>query len=269
MRDLVVNLLASLVAGTAVWSGQRLMRYRRLARKRAFFGLEGGGDCLLTVSRHAASPHELSVHRRDVAAVVELATIVKECGGRADLVSDGDLPQGVGRVTEFCVGGPYGNARTAAHLKSLLRGVRVEVVGADVQFVVGGAIYRRDPDETEYVVLARAWGPDRGPDRGLGRGRAEGRPVFLLAGQTARTNLAAARFLAARHRQLYRSYRASKQFCLVLRVVEPEVYGADFVEIAADVTADAFQPPPPGAAGAPPAEKPGRVGPGQVRHEQP
>jgi hypothetical protein len=64
--------------------------------------------------------------------------------------------------------------------------------------------------------------------------------VFILGGQTARANLAAARFLAHRYRQLHRQYGASKRFCVVLRIVEPAVYGPDFTEIAADLTEAAF-----------------------------
>jgi hypothetical protein len=239
VRDLLVNLLASVVAGTAVWLFQRLRRYRRAARKRAFFGIRPGVVSLLTVSRHASSPSQLSVHRQDVAALVELATIARDCGGRADLITTGDAPQGVGRVTEFCVGGPAGNPRMAAHLRALLPGVRVDLpaepvpdgTGAGVRelpLTVGGTTFRRDPGRSEYVALARVFGPDGG------------RPVFVLNGQTARTNLAAARYLAAQYATLYRRYGAAGRFCLVLRIVEPDAYGADLTELVGDLTGDAF-----------------------------
>lgn len=241
MRDLLVNLLASVLAGSAVWISQRLLRYRRLARKRAFFGLGKDARCVLSVARHAASPHEMSVHRRDVAALVELATVAKDCGARADLTADdGSGVEGVGRVTEFAVGGPYGNPRTAVHLRSLLPGAHVARPGGGAHtglpLRVGGAEFRPEPDGTRYVLLARAWGPYGG------------RPVFVLGGQTARSNHAAARFLATRYRDLHRRYGAKKPFCLVLRVVEPDAYGSDFTEIAVDATADAFQPAVPPAA---------------------
>jgi hypothetical protein len=232
VRDLVVNLLASVLAGAAVWATQRLLRYRGLARRRAFFGLDRGGDCLLAVPRHVSSPHQLSVHRRDVAALVELATIAKDCGARADLVPEDDLPHGVGRSTEFCVGGPVANPRAAAHLRSLPPGVHMRPPGggvADDLLTVGTETFQAEPGRAEYAVLARVRGP------------AGGRPVFVLAGQTSVTNLAAARFLAARHRQLHRRYRSTAPFCLVLRVVEPAVYGADVTDVAADVTAGALQ----------------------------
>jgi len=233
VHDLLVNLLASVVAGAAVWLAQRLLRYQRLARKRAFFGLDHSTTCLLSVARHVASPDELSVHRQDVAALVELATIAKDCGRQAELIGSDQAVSGIGRVTEFCVGGPVTNPRTAAHLRSLLPGVHFDYdpgVAQQQPITVGTTTFRRDPARAEYAVLARVFGPTGG------------RPIFLLGGQRARTNLATARFLAVRHRELSRSYGRSRPFCLVLRVVEPAVYGPDFVEIAADVTDQALQP---------------------------
>jgi hypothetical protein len=226
MRDLLINLLASVIAGAAVWAAGRLVRYRRLARERAFFGLIGGGVGLLSVARHFSSPRENSVHRRDVAALVELASVARECGARADLGGDLELARQFGRQTEFCVGGPGANPRTATHLRTILRGVAFPEPGTTV---VADREYTAESTVAEYVVLARVWGPARG------------RPVFILAGQTSTTNLAAARYLGQEHRRLFREYRADRPFCLVLRVVEPAVYGTDFTELVADVTAVAFR----------------------------
>jgi hypothetical protein len=232
VSDLLINLLASVIAGVAVWLGQRLVRYRRLAREQAFFGLTGEATCQLSVARHFASPRKSSVHRRDVAALVELATLARECGARADLASDAELAREFGRLTEFCVGGPSGNARTATHLRTILRGVTFRVDGERPEaIVVGDAEFPCEYGIAEYVVLARAFGP------------AGGKPVFVLAGQTAPTNLAAARHLDRNHRDLFGVYRADRPFCLVLRVVEPAVYGIDFTEVAADVTDIAFEAP--------------------------
>jgi len=231
MRDLLINLFASALAGITVWSASRLARHRRQVRKQTFFGLDRDVICLLSVSRHASSNHDLSVHRRDVAAVVELATIAKDCGARVKLLTHNELDQGLGRFTEFCVGGPHGNERTGAHLRSLLPGVHVEPydAGGDngLPFSVGTTTYRRQRGKVEYGLLARALSPGGG------------RPVFLLSGQTARVNLAAARFLAGRFAKMQRRYGGGR-FCLVLRVLEPAVYGADFVEVVADVTDSAF-----------------------------
>jgi hypothetical protein len=227
VRDLSINLLASIITGVAVWLAQFLLRRRRLNSERAFFGLTDGGTCLLAAPRHHSSPSENSVHRRDVAALVELATLAQECGARADLSAEGVLAQGFGRMTEFCVGGPTANPRTATHLRTILRGVTYP---AKNLIAVGGAEFAFELDLAEYVVLARGWGPARD------------RPVFVLSGQTAQTNLAAARYLHTRHRALARQYGADRPFCLILRIVEQPVYGADFVELAADVTDDAFRP---------------------------
>ena len=50
--------------------------------------------------------------------------------------------------------------------------------------------------------------------------------------------------VAARHPELARKYGADRPFALVLRIVEPTAYGADFTELVADVSDLAFQPAP-------------------------
>ncbi|MGW4939999.1 hypothetical protein ACWEOZ_00215 [Actinoplanes sp. NPDC004185] len=235
MGDLAINLLASVIAGTAVWLAGFLLRRRKLSRERAFFGLTEGASCLLVVSRHASSPREFSVHRRDVAALVELATIARECGAHADRVGENQPTGEIGRLTEFCVGGP-GDAspRSATHVRTILRGVTYAVFDDEkprLSFTVGGTEYVLTP-ETSYVLLARFWGP------------AGGHPVFFIGGLSAGSNLAGARYLAAHHPELARRYGADRPFALVLRIVEPAAYGTDFTELAADVTDVAFQPVP-------------------------
>jgi hypothetical protein len=233
--DLAINLLASVIAGTAVWLAGFLLRRRKLSRERAFFGLTEGASCLLVVSRHASSPREFSVHRRDVAALVELATIARECGAHADRVGENQPTGEIGRLTEFCVGGPGGaSPRSATHVRTILRGVTYAVFDDEqprLSFTVGGTEYVLTP-ETSYVLLARCWGP------------AGGHPVFFIGGLSAGSNLAGARYLAAHHPELARRYGADRPFALVLRIVEPAAYGTDFTELAADVTDVAFQPVP-------------------------
>ena len=235
MGDLLINLLASIIAGTSVWLAGFLVRRRKLDRERAFFGLTAGASCLLVVSRHASSPREFSVHRRDVAALVELATIARECGAHADRVGENQPSGEIGRLTEFCVGGPgEASPRSATHVRTILRGVRYGVFDEETRrmsFTVGGVEYVLSA-ETSYVLLARFWGP------------AGGHPVFFLGGLTAGSNLAAARYLAAHHAELGRRYGADRPFALVLRIVEPAAYGTDFTELAADVSEAAFQTVP-------------------------
>ena len=235
MGDLAINLLASVIAGTAVWLAGFLLRRRKLSRERAFFGLTEGASCLLVVSRHASSPREFSVHRRDVAALVELATIARECGAHADRVGENQPTGEIGRLTEFCVGGPGGaSPRSATHVRTILRGVTYAIFDDEkprLSFTVGGTEYVLTP-ETSYVLLARFWGP------------AGGHPVFFIGGLSAGSNLAGARYLAAHHPELARRYGADRPFALVLRIVEPAAYGTDFTELAADVTDVAFQPVP-------------------------
>ena len=244
MNDLLINLLASAAAAALGWLAQWLLRYRRLARKQAFFGLDRGSECVLTMPRHVSSSKENSVHRRDVAAMVELATVAKDCRASVQLLSSDEVPTTLGRAAEFCVGGPTANDRTAVHLRTMLPGVRFEPAADDdivAPFSVGPATYRREEGRVEYVLLARVFGPGGG------------RPVFVISGQTARTNFAAAKYLATSYRALAKRYGSGKRFCLVLQVVESRHYGPDYAEIAADVTPDAFTAPPAPVAEATPA----------------
>ena len=229
MRDLVINLVASVLAAVAAWLVQRAVAYRRLARMRAFFGLADGAPSLLVVGRHWSSTRMSSVHRNDVAAIVELGAIVKECGGRADLVPAAEAPKELGKVTEFCVGGPESNPRTEAHLAALVPGVRVTTFGEAgdrVPMLVGEHRFERDPHHVAHVLLARTVPTTR--------------PVFLLVGQTSLSNLAAARYLAEHHRELRRRYGDKSAFALMLKVREPGAYGPDLVELVGDVTEAAF-----------------------------
>lgn len=224
-----MSLVSSVIAGTAVWLGQRLLRYHRVARKRAFFGVAPGAGCVLVAPKHFSSPQSTSVHRQDMAALVELATIINDCGGRVEVSAEGPAAPGIGRSAEFCVGGPTANPRNAAHLRAFLPGVRYD---DELTLTVNPTVYRRDPERAEYAVLAKV------PMPGTAR------PVFVIAGQTARTNLAAARLLATAYRKLLRTYGPGGRFCLVLKIVEPDTYGPDFVEVEADLTDQAFRPRP-------------------------
>jgi hypothetical protein len=245
VNDLLINLLATVVAATIGWLAQWLLRHRKLAREQAFFGLDRGSECVLTMPRHVGSSKQNSVHRRDVGAMVELATIAKDCRATVELLASDEVPTALGRETEFCVGGPSSNERTATHLRTMLPGVRYQPATDDdiaPPFAVGPTVFRRVRGSVEYVLLARVFRPDGG------------RPVFVISGQTAETNFAAARYLAGNHRTLAKRYRNGKRFCLVLRVVESSHYGPDYAEIAADVTPDAFTAPP--APGPTPAPEP-------------
>jgi hypothetical protein len=223
VTDLAVNLLASAIAGIAVWLSQWFVRARRLARLRAFVGVSVGSTCTVAVSRHAASSHSMSVHRRDVAAVVEVATLLRQCGASADvLVTDADL-RGVGETTEFCVGGPITNRRTVVHLSRFVPGLTIDSPETDpdgLTMHLAGREFRRVPGIEEFVLVFRipiAVGAKR--------------PLWVICGQTARSNHAAARYLNTESRMLVRRFGRQRGFCLALKVVNPSTYDHRYVEL--------------------------------------
>ncbi|MFH9738333.1 hypothetical protein ACH4MA_11615 [Streptomyces roseolus] len=232
LRNIVLGVLATGLSASLGWLTRTYVWRRRLRRKQAFFGLPGHAECLLVVNREAGG--EGAVHRFDVFALLELAALVKDCGAQAQIVQHDRTHLGFGDRTEFCVGGPGSNRRTAAHLGSLLPGLSMRTepdpVGERGAIEVGGERYLMDPGSVEYVVLARIT---------AGEG---GRPVFLFCGQRAITNQAATRYLARHHERLARTHRGGS-FVLLLRVVNSQAYGPDVVELVADVTRAALRAP--------------------------
>ncbi|MGH4033114.1 hypothetical protein ACQB60_29730 [Actinomycetota bacterium Odt1-20B] len=242
VRNIVLGLIAVGLSAVLGWLARTYLWKRRLRRKQAFFGLPDNSESLLVVNRDNAGGPELTVVRHDVSALLELAALIKDCGAHAQLIAHDAAQQSFGERTEFCVGSPAANRRMAAHMHSLLPGVRVNTdpePGPDRgAFQIGSERYRLEGGIAEYVILARLT---------AGQGT-EARPVFLFCGQRAVTSQAATRYLARHHERLSRK-NGNNAFVLLLKVVNSQAYGPDVVELVADVTRAAQTPPPVAANG--------------------
>jgi len=224
VTNIVLGVVSSAVSAALAWLAQALLRQRRAERTRRFLGLRHGGDCLLVTPRHMSGA-ERSVSRRDLLALMELGTLVRESGARPEVLGHDEVGQELGARTEFCVGGPAANARAAAHLRALLPGARFHACEdtSPSPLEIGDRRYEGSRN-SGYALLARIT---------AGSG---GRPTFLISGQLAFANLAATRYLAAERDRLARRYGTDADFCLLLRVSQTDIYGADLVEFVADVT---------------------------------
>lgn len=230
LRNLVLGLAAAVVCVALGWFARSYLSQRKLHRTQRFFGLPKDSECLLVVPRDPGS-RGWSITRHDAFALLELSAVIKECGAHAEVLAHDTAWQGFGARTEFCIGGPAENLRLAAHLRSMLPGVEINVdtaPGPDQGAItVGGETYRLDKGAVEHVLLARlAAAGDTGNDR----------PVFLSSGQRGIANQAAMRYLARHHERLARKHGLDSTFCLLLRVVNSQAYGSDVVELVADVT---------------------------------
>jgi hypothetical protein len=244
--NIVLGVISSAVSAGAAWALQSALRRRTLNRKREFFGLPRGAECLLVVPRRPGVTAGRTIDQRDAYALMELAALVRECGAEAEIVPHNEVNQGIGGKAEFCIGGPAANDRMAAHLSWRLPGVAIHTEWDESgvnQLVVGDQVHTREKGKKDYVILGRI-------TAGLGD-----RPTFLVCGQTATANLAAVRYLTRHHRELMRAHDPEETFCLLLRVVQADSYGADVIELVGDVTAQASAPRPSSA----PAPVPGPV----------
>ncbi|WP_199783090.1 hypothetical protein [Streptomyces alboniger] len=236
VRDIVLGLIAVGAGAVLGWLARSYLWKRRLRRKQAFFGLPDNSESLLVVNRDAGGG-ELMVVRHDVSALLELAAVIKDCGAHTQVVAHDAAQQSFGERTEFCVGNPVAHRRMAAHMHSLLPGVRVNTEPEPVPdrgaFQIGAERYRLEAGLTEYVILARLTADQ---DR-------DARPVFLFCGQRAVTSQAATRYLARHHEKLARKH-GNNSFVLLLKIVNSQAYGPDVVELVADVTRAAQTPLP-------------------------
>jgi hypothetical protein len=230
VEQLVLGVGSSAIAGTAVWAGQRLVSSGRQRARCRFYGLTGGWRhrCRLVVGRNPRQPN--SIHQSDVAAMLEIAQVVRAIGVEPQIMSPAEAAADDHDDVEFCLTARDANPRTRAHLERWLPGLRMLGHDGGTAFVAGDTTFQREPGVREHVVVARICRP--------------GRPhLWLVAGQTGITNHAGARFLVAHERALRGRFGDDRTFCLVLRVVEPDTYGYREVEELADVTAIALTKP--------------------------
>jgi hypothetical protein len=247
MSDLTINLLASAIAGLAVWISQKIFKYRKMARIKAFFGLSGS-TAFLVVAKQARSEYPNSIEQADVSAMVELAVLLKSCDVTPRFFMHHDDVPGVGEEVEFCIGGPMANVRTAAHLRWHFPGITQSLFAQNpdgLTIYVGDKKFSRVRAEVDYALVSRVFVNE------------ERSPIFIIFGQTALANEAAARYLVKERDLLARKYGNSGNFCFVLGVFGREVYGSHFVRFIEDVTEPAFAPTPPGAGPADGAQRDG------------
>ena len=235
VRNIALGVIAAGISAALGWVARTYLWRRKLRRKQAFFGLPENSECLLVVNRDAGSA-ELSVHRHDVFALLELAALVKDCGADAE-VSPRTRPgrgSGSGRSSAWAGRRRTGGWRRTFRPCCPAYGEHRPRTGpGPLAFQIGGEHYRMESGITEYVLLARLTAGQR-------RG---GRPVFLFCGQRAINNQAATRYLVRHHERLARKH-GGKSFVLLLKVINSQAYGPDVVELVDDVTRAAQAPLP-------------------------
>jgi hypothetical protein len=231
LQDIATGLVAAVISGLAVWLWQRGRGIRTRRGKATFFGLRPGRECLVVMNRHWQSPN--AVARPDVYALLEVGSLADELGCPVSVRSSDELSDETGDRTEFCVGGPVSNERTAAHLAAFLPGVRFlpyGEVGHSLDFVSGDHRFSWEPDKCEYALFAKFRPPNAR------------QPIVLICGQTAITNRAAIHFVKQHHATLRRSLTSIDTFAIIVRVTSPKVYGHTMVDLDTDITATAFTP---------------------------
>jgi hypothetical protein len=231
LANIAIGLVTSVIGGGAVWLWQRAGSVRALRRKERFFGIEPGGTCLIVMNNKYNMPG--STHHNDVHAMIEIATLASSIGSAVLIESCNDF-QGVnGNRTEFCIGGPASNPRTAAHVAAHLPGITLRPFDRDLDesaaILVGDEQFRFIRNDQEYTLIAKFTPP------------AASRPVILICGQSSIANRAAVNYLKREYLNLSRSLSSTGKFCVVVRAVSTDAYGHQAAELAGDFSATAFR----------------------------
>jgi hypothetical protein len=229
--NIVIGLVTSVLSGGSVWTWHRAALVSAVRRKAAFFGLEPGGTCLIVMNNHWQKPGSTSHY--DVHAMIEVAALAHESGCPITVIPADELHEGNDDRTEFCIGGPTSNPRTAGHLAAHLPGVSILPYSAERDsgaIAIGSEQFLFERGRLEHVTVAK-FTP-------VGSSR----PVFVICGHRSIDNRAAILFLTREYRNLSKSVGSLDRFCLVLRVNASDTYGHQATELVADVTAVAFAP---------------------------
>ena len=225
-QDLFIGLITSVITGFAVWFWDRFRRTLDLTRKSSFFGIRPGENCLI-VMNHNPRGRNLMSHG-DVETVVEIVKIIREIDGEVTIASFDKALEPAGSIAEFCVGSPISNQRTGVHIKNFMQEISnnsySEGEPDSLAILISGEIYRHEQEDQEYAILARIV-----PNQ-------DSRPIFLISGQSSLGNKAAIHFLAKKYKTILWDKYKYGSFCLLLKVIEPKLYGYKSVELIKDLT---------------------------------
>jgi hypothetical protein len=231
LLNFVVGLATAAASGVSVWLWQRGSRVRRLHKRAEFFGFDGMNQFLIILNDNPRAKGTMA--HDDIAAVIEIASCGRLLGVEPNVVHYSNAGALFGTVAEFCLGGPDANPRTAAHLNNYFAGVSHDPFDPDrknpdaLAINVADQKFRRVPGQEDHVLLAKF------------RPSGTHRPIFLIDGQTAAANRAAAFYLVRNLDLLIKKYPSN--FCLMLKVRSPYIYGYRAVDLVADLTTTVFQ----------------------------
>ncbi len=233
LANIAMGLVTSLLGGGFVWLWERGKRTRTLNRKARFFGIRPGETCLVVLPNKHNAPG--TAHHRDVQAVVQVAMLAGELGGHVVVASD-SLRGSNGDRTEFCVGGPLGDAniRAGGHLAAYLPGVTLHPYSDrpdSVAFSVGGEQYLFDRGNAEYALVAK-FTPQE-----------SSRPVVLVCGQSALANQAAIHFLRREYARVATEITSEERYCLLIKISDIRTYEFHRAVLERDISAAAFAQP--------------------------
>ena len=235
VENLIVGFATSIITAIGVWIWNKIRHSRIINRKTTFFGVSIKDKCLVVMNRNPNNLNTMS--HEDVQTLLEVVKLAEGIGVELEVAPFDEILEPAGVMTEFCLGGPDSNQRTKIHLANFLKGVRFNPYTPshpdNIAIVTPNGTFQYEKNHNEYAILARIY-----PDP-------KAHPIILISGQTARSNQGAIHYLIENYDQFLREkFGTRKQFCLLLRLQSPLVYGYKSSRLERDMTDTAFLPFP-------------------------
>jgi hypothetical protein len=233
IENFIVGIITSIVTAIVVWLWDKIRKSRILNRRAAFFGIVPEDKCLAVMNHNPKSLSTMS--HSDVQTLIEVVRLADKIHSDLVIVPFDEILEPAGGVTEFCIGGPDSNQRTKVHLESFLKGIRLNPYSPgdsdNIAIITKNEKFRYEKNKNEYAILARIY--PGSPSH----------PVFLICGQTARSNQGAVHYLIRNcDVSLRKKFGNRKQFCLIIGLQSPSTYGYKSAKLEKDLTDTAFTP---------------------------
>lgn len=219
LTAILINLCAAFVGYVLALSWNKIKKFKENKLSEKIFGLSHNDKCRIITGSYYDLPNASS--KRDVAALVEAASIANKMG--ADIIYEDSETDNlnVGDITEFCIGGPDSNSRTMVHISNYLKGIRAfssKDEGKRLFITTNTNEYSYRQSDKEHALLAKIYA------------KKDSKPLFIICGQTSQSNRAALYYLRNNYRMLFEKFGV-KQFYIILKLVSPTTYGYSMVEL--------------------------------------
>ena len=221
--DIVINIIASIIVGVAVWFWSKYRNEYSLRKKRNFYNIKRDQKIYLTINQYNQT--KLMSHR-DISTLIDISKIPHDLDGDVMILPIDEVKFSPGEYVEFCIGGVDSNRRSELYLDEFFKNIYMNSYQSQnsLRIEVGNDKFDYEKDRVVYSILAKFY-PNKNTEL----------PVFLICGQTSLSNKGAAYYLMNNYQELYKKHK-NNPFCYILMTKNFKSFGHKNVSLVKDVS---------------------------------